>query len=89
MESIPIQPFEKGGEVSIGDIVEIELNKTIRKYYLSPTAGGSMIKYNDEVIVVMSAFSPLGTEIIGLALGDDFEVEMNGQTRHYKIHQVY
>lgn len=71
--------------VAIGSIVDIKFNEQVRKYFVSPTAGGTMIKLADEVVLVISVFSPIGDAVVGLAKGDEFELELQEQTRSYEV----
>lgn len=71
--------------VGVGCLVEIEFNKTVRPYFISPTTGGPILDIDGIPVVVISAFSPIGVEAIGLEVGDTFEVESANQTREYKI----
>lgn len=89
LNEVPVKPFQKGRDISIGDLVEIEHNGHVRKYYITPTPGGSQIMLEGEAVMVISVFSPLGGEALGLGVGDEFEVDMNGKTRVYKINQAY
>ena len=44
-----------------------------------------MVRHEGDVILVISAFSPIGVEVIGLSIGDTFEVEIQGSTREYTV----
>ena len=74
--------------VSIGSLVKIGFNGTIRNYFMSPTAGGTQIKSGDEAVLVISVFSPLGAEAIGLEAGEEFEVETPKENRIYKVEEI-
>ncbi len=75
--------------VSVGSLVSLKHNNQERKYFISSTSGGSMIKVADEVVLVISAFSPLGSEVIGLKKGDNFEVEVSDQMRDYEVLEIF
>ncbi len=74
--------------VSVGSLVEIEYNDMTRHYFISSTSGGTMMKTDDGVVLVISAFSPIGVEVIGLSSGDSFEVELQGSTREYTVKSI-
>lgn len=74
--------------VSVGSLVEIEFNDMARNYFISSTSGGTMIKSESDVTLVISAFSPIGVEVIGLKPGDHFEVEIQGSSREYKVNKI-
>jgi len=75
--------------VSVGSLVEIEFNEMARLYFISSTSGGTMMKTSDGVILVISAFSPIGVEVIGLTTGDSFDVEIKGESREYTVKAIY
>ncbi len=87
LEEIDIKTTHEN--VSIGSLVEIDLNGTQRKYFIAPTAGGTMVNLNGEVILVISVFSPIGDAVLGLAKEDVFEVEIKGDTREYQVIDFY
>jgi len=72
-------------EVSIGSLITLEINNLSKRYFVAPTAGGTMLKMDDEVILVISVFSPIGDAAIGLSKGESFEIELNGSSKVYKI----
>lgn len=76
-------------DISVGSLVEIEFNSQKRLYFISSTSGGTILKIKDQAILVISAFSPIGTEAIGLKANDTFEVESKGQTREYRVSQIW
>lgn len=85
LEEIPARDYAKDEEVGIGSLLEIDLNGNCRKYFLSPTAGGTMLSIDNETVMVISVFSPIGAEAIGNKVGDTFEVEIKDSVREYKI----
>lgn len=72
-------------EISIGSLVELKHQDQVRSYFLIPTAGGTMLKMGDKAVLVVSVFSPLGAEVLGLKIGDQFEVETPKETRSYQV----
>jgi transcription elongation GreA/GreB family factor len=88
LEDIEVRAFMPSDEIAIGALVEIELNKNNRKYFISPTAGGTMLNIDGEGILVISVFSPIGNAVLGLITGDSFELETPKETRIYTIKGV-
>ncbi len=72
-------------EISIGSLVELKHQDQVRTYFLIPTAGGTMLKMGEKAVLVVSVFSPLGAEVLGLKIGDQFEVETPKETRSYQV----
>jgi transcription elongation GreA/GreB family factor len=85
LEEVDIEASKKLGEISIGALVELSHQEQKRKYFLIPTAGGTVIKTGEDAVMVVSVFSPIGDALMGLKAGDEFEVETPRETRHYKV----
>lgn len=85
LEEIKVREFSPDEEAAIGALVELELNGNSKKYFISPTAGGTMLQIDGEVILVISVFSPIGAEVLQLKAGDEFEIETKGDPREYLI----
>jgi transcription elongation GreA/GreB family factor len=85
LEEVDVDASKKLGEISIGALVELLHHEQRRFYFLIPTAGGTIIKVEDEAVMVVSVFSPIGDALMGLKAGDEFEVETPKETRHYQI----
>lgn len=85
LEEVDVDSSKKLGEISIGALVELEHQEQKRLYFLIPTAGGTVIKVDNEAVMVVSVFSPIGDALLGLKKGDEFEVETPKETRLYQV----
>jgi len=88
LEEIPTKKLSATDDVSIGALVEIEYNNQVRSYYISPTAGGTLLDVDGQAILVISVFSPIGREALNLKIDDSFEVEINNSQREYFIRNI-
>lgn len=84
LDSIPINEENKK-DIQLGSLVELEMNKIKRKYFLSSCAGGTMLEIKGEAVLVISVFSPMGIEMIGLKSQDSFTLEMTSGNRDYTV----
>jgi transcription elongation GreA/GreB family factor len=73
----------------LGSLVKIKFNNEERMYFISSTGGGSLVNINGTAILVISVFSPIGSEVLNLSQSDSFEVETPAGIRHYQITAVY
>ncbi len=71
--------------VSVGSLISLRHNGQERFYFISSTSGGTMINVEGQVVLIISAFSPIGTEVLSLKAGESFEVEVAGKTREYDL----
>lgn len=85
LEEVDTEQSSRLGEISIGALVDLSHQNQTRKYFLIPTAGGTVIKIGDTAVMVVSVFSPIGDALMGLKVGDEFEVETPKEMRHYKV----
>jgi transcription elongation GreA/GreB family factor len=74
--------------VSIGSLVELELNKKRQTYFISSVSGGSLLNIEGIPVLVVSVFSPIGEGCIDRIVGDEFEVEIKDQLRVYSIKKI-
>jgi transcription elongation GreA/GreB family factor len=86
LEEIEVQ---SSPQLQMGSLALIEYNKQSRYYFLTSTSGGTMLTIDGHPVLVISVFSPLGNEALGLKKGESFEVETPKETREYKILEVY
>jgi transcription elongation GreA/GreB family factor len=85
LEEVDLEASRKLGEISIGALVELIHQDQKRFYFLIPTAGGTLLKVQDEAVLVVSVFSPIGDALLGLKSGDEFEVETPKEIRTYQV----
>lgn len=85
LEEVDLEISQTSSEVCIGSLVELSHKEQVRSYFLIPTAGGTLMNVEGKAVLVVSVFSPLGDAILGLKVGEDFEVETPKETRTYKI----
>lgn len=85
LEEVELDSSKKYGEICIGALVELAFNNVTKKYFLIPTAGGTVLEQDGDQVIVVSVFSPIGDAMLGLKSGDDFEVETPKFNRIYQI----
>ncbi len=88
LEDIELRSFKKNDEIAIGALVELEINQRTQKYFISPTAGGTLLNIDNQAVLVISVFSPIGDAILSLKNGDYFELETPKEIKNYSIRSV-
>lgn len=83
-----IEELPQGKKVQIGSLVELKFNNQTRHYFITPTAGGTMLNVDGNGLLVISVFSPIGNEVLDLEAGDIFDVETGDITREYEVVSV-
>lgn len=75
--------------VEMGSLVTILHNGQARLHFLSPVSGGNILEIEGQPVLIISVFSPIGAEAIGLSVGDSFEVETPKGNRLYEIREIH
>lgn len=88
LEEIPVRDFSKDEEVGIGSLVDLTFKGQTRRYFIAPTAGGTMLNIDETPILVISTFSPIGDAVFGTTLGEEFELETPQELRLYKVESI-
>lgn len=85
IEEIPLRDFKMGEEIALGAIVELQLEGKTRNYFISSTAGGSMVSIDGHDVLIISIFSPIGHAALGNRVGDEFELDTKSGKRTYSV----
>lgn len=80
---------QKSKHVELGSLALLEQNGRDVWYFISSALGGTILNIDDYIILVISVFSPVGSEALNLEEGDSFEVETPKENRQYQIKKIY
>lgn len=70
-------PLAPDAEIALGALVEIQdENGTATTHFLVPAGGGEKIERGEATICALSPTSPLGQEIVGREVDDEFEIDL-------------
>ncbi len=76
-------------KVISGSIVELKSDKKEMTYFLSPSSGGQKIEIKGKSITTLSLNSIIASELIGLEVGDEFEVETPKGYQNFEVISIY
>lgn len=85
LEEVDLDLASKSKEVCIGSLVQLKYLEHEKSYFLIPTSGGTLLSINKTPVLVVSVFSPLGSGLLGLKVGEEFEVETPKENRIYQV----
>ncbi|MDQ6992134.1 MAG: GreA/GreB family elongation factor [Mariprofundus sp.] len=72
--------------IGLSSLIELEDDQGDRQLlWLAADAGGLKIRYDNRPVTVITPRAPLGRALVGKEKGDEFECNINGQSRLYKI----
>lgn len=89
LQMLEDMPVEKSENIQIGSLASLNHQGQDRWYYFAPNCGGTMLQLDGKAVLVISVFSPLGNEAIGLSVGDEFVVETPKEERLYRVKEIY
>jgi len=81
--------LQTSNHVELGAIVVVELNQKKQSFFISPNLGGEIVTIKNNPFLIISVFSPIGSEALNLTVDDHFEVETPKENRSYKILEIY
>ena len=81
-------PSEETLNIQIGSLAELEHAGQTRWYFFSPNCGGTILSIDGVTILVISVFSPLGNEAVGLTVNEEFTIETPKEERVYRVVSV-
>ncbi len=82
-------PLESSESIQIGALACLSHKDVDRWYYFTPNCGGTMLDLSGKPVLVISVFSPLGNEAVGLTAGEEFVVETPREERAYRIKSIF
>ncbi|MCW9052235.1 MAG: GreA/GreB family elongation factor [Motiliproteus sp.] len=81
--------FSEEDSIQVGALVLLEDDKEqLRSLFLSPTAGGLKLDWQDQQVTLVSITAPLGKALMGHYEGDEIKLTINGTTQQYCINKV-
>jgi len=89
LEAFHPTPLAAGSRISVGAIVEIEDEESGegRTFFLAPAGAGIELSLpgGDGYLAVITPSSPIGRAALGRRLRDTIEVQVQGETRYWKV----
>ncbi len=77
--------FAEEDPIALSALVTVNTGEKEAIYFIGPEAGGIQFTLDGTVITVITPKSPLGKELVGRYLDDEFEFTTGGSTRSYEI----
>ena len=84
-EKLEIRKFGPGEPIALGALVELEQKSERLVYFLGPKAGGTEVIHDGREILVITAQSPLGEQLLGKKQGDKLQLTLGGVRDQYRV----
>ena len=88
LRALPIKTFSSEEGVAVGALMELECEKRVSHYFISPSLGGETLKIEETSIQIISQNSPISVASFGLDQDDSFELETPRGIKVYSIVSV-
>ena len=87
---MPLPVFTSAASAQSGALVELEDDDDggRRLLFMAPHAGGSELNVEGMSVLVVTPASPLGSAILGRAVGDEVQLSVRGKRRNYVISAI-
>ena len=88
-EKLDAQDFAAGAPIDTGAVVELTSGREKNTYFIGPRAGGTELTFEKKELLVITAESPLGAQLIGKKQGEKHRFEIAGEVQQYTITEVW
>jgi transcription elongation GreA/GreB family factor len=85
LSRLQLRDCAKAGSIQVSALLELDHQGNRSIYFLVPAAGGEHLSIGSQQVQTLTPTSPLGRALLGLAVGDDAEVESPQGARSYEI----
>lgn len=86
-EALPARAFGPDDTISLGALVVLE-GQGRNCYLIGPRAGGTEVKVNGQMVLVITPQSPLGRQLMGRKQGDNLQLDLGGKSSPVRIVSV-
>src|SRR5688572_25311184 len=88
-EKMEVREFGAGESIDTGAVVELSSGREKNVYFIGLRAGGTEVKFEKREILVITAESPLGAQLIGKKQGEKHRLEIAGTKQEFTISAVW
>ena len=86
LRALRISSFDGQTPIALTALVLLkDDNGDTRTVFLAPAAGGTRLQCQQRTIDIVTPASPLGQELVGRTVDEDFEISAGGSTRDWTI----
>jgi len=90
VNKLPAVDYSSSDEIAIGTLVNLtDEDEQQLSLFLAPVAGGLKFVFEQRNIIVITPSSPLGKNLLGKLVGDEFEFVAGQHKRNYRISSIY
>jgi transcription elongation GreA/GreB family factor len=76
---LPLVDFKDEMAAALTAVIGASMGEDEKIYFLVPVAGGETITLNGQSVQTLTPQSPLGAQLLGKEIDDDFELELPGR----------
>lgn len=83
-QALPVKDFAAGEPISLGALVTLE-GKDKSLYFIGPRAGGTEVRADGQLVMVITPQSPLGRQLMGRKQGDTVSLDFGGRRSDHRV----
>ena len=88
-QKLPDRQCGPHGKIDLGAVVALKGRRETATYLIGPRAGGTEVPFEGLEVLVITAESPLGAQLMGHKAGEECVLEIAGEKQRYKIEAVW
>lgn len=85
LQALQIRVFQPNDSVQLGALIELSSSSEKAWYLIAPCAGGTELKSDEQLVLVLTPHSPLGALLIGKRKGDKITLQIRREKTHYLL----
>jgi len=85
LSRMELREFPKGASIEASALVTLDQAGKAVTYFLVVAAGGERLSFDGKALQTLATTSPLGQALLGLAVGDEAEVQSPQGPRYYEV----
>ena len=92
LETLNLRNFKPTEQIAVTALVKLSIEFANRKIeseiLLIPLRAGAQLQVKGAVVQVISVDTPLGKELLGKQVGDEFTLQIAGQEKNYSVLEI-
>ncbi|HWC61929.1 MAG TPA: transcription elongation factor GreAB [Verrucomicrobiae bacterium] len=87
-QNMDLRRFGAGDPICTGALVELEHDAERTFYFIGSKAGGMEVRHEGHTVLVITPYSPLGTQLQDKKQGDLLQLSLGGTKNKYRVVEV-
>lgn len=89
VKNLTVRDYSIDDEIAVGALVSlVDQDEKALLLFLAPVSGGIKFEFDSQSILVITQSSPLGKQLLGKFMDDEFEIGIDQHKKRYRITEI-